>query len=90
MWVEVLDRNGNPLSNMAVDWEVREAERVENISEPLPDVFQNARIRSQDGDEFLDEDRRLTGYFGELVYARLGDQAYRALRGEAGLVISWG
>ena len=47
MWVEVVDPFRNPLSNMPVDWEVREATRLPGITEPLPDEFENGKLHEK-------------------------------------------
>ena len=87
MWVEVVDPSLNPLSNMTVDWEVREATRHPSIAEPLPDVFENGKLHGEDFDDLKDSDERLTSAFGSLVYPRLGDvdatqYAYAASRSD--------
>ena len=73
MWVEVLDRFENPLSNMPVNWDVQDAERFASVGEPLPDVFQNATIWDEDTEEFVEQYQELTSYLGSRAWIKLGD-----------------
>ncbi|HLE70631.1 MAG TPA: DUF6531 domain-containing protein, partial [Vicinamibacteria bacterium] len=71
LWVATLDHFGNSLSNLEVQYEVGTPERF--ASGPLPDVYENAKIFDENGDE-VERATFLTSYLGALPsLVRLGN-----------------
>ncbi len=75
MWVSIVDRFGNPLSNLETTFQVLDPER----SAPLPDDYLNAKILDEAGRE-VDSARFVTSYLGATVFARTRKRGWNALQ----------
>ena len=69
LWVQTVDRFGNPLSNLEVTYEVKPPERFG--AGPLPEEFTNAKLSTDTGD--FDSAAGLTAAGGIVAFVRLGD-----------------